>query len=88
MYAVEEPEEIQLSHINQIDGPHFYTEFVQSFDIVYGSLYEMDKYRDITSQVKQCVHLDTRLGSAEPCQRTEFQTEADSATIESINGIV
>ena len=88
MYAVEEPEEIQVSHINQIDGTHFYTEFVQSLDIVYGSLCEIDKYWDITSQVKQRVHLDTRLGPAELCPRTEFQTETDSATIESINGIV
>ena len=88
VYSVEKPEEIQVTHIHQIDGPHLHTEFVQNLDIVNGSLCEIDEYGDITSQVKQCVHLDASLSLAELCPWTELQTETDCTAVESVYCIV
>lgn len=88
VYAVEESEEIQVSHINQVDGPLLNAQLVQSLDIMHGSLCDIDEYRDVATQVKQRMHLDARLGSAELGPRTELQAEADCRAVESIYGIV
>ncbi len=88
VYPVEETEEVNISLIHHIDGAHFYAEFIQHPDIMYGSICEIDECRDITTKIEKRMHLHTSLCLAELCPRTELQTKTDCTAVEGIDRIV
>ena len=86
--VVEESEEIDITLVQKIDGSHLDTEIVQSLDIVHRSICKVDIDRKIPPEVKERMHLDTRLGRPELSPRTELQTETYSAAVKGIDHIV
>ena len=86
--VVEESEEIDITLVQKIDGSHLDTEIVQSLDIVHRSICKVDIDRKIPPEVKERMHLDTRLGRPELSPRTELQTETYGAAVKGIDHIV
>ena len=74
--------------VQKIDGSHLDTEIVQSLDIVHRSICKVDIDRKIPPEVKERMHLDTRLGRPELSPRTELQTETYGAAVKGIYHIV
>src|SRR5690554_583053 len=88
MNVVEEPEEINVSLIHQIDGTHFNAHFIHCIYIMYRCFCKMNEDRGVPSQVNLCMHFYTSLILAELCPWAKFKTETDGAAVESINHIV
>lgn len=86
--AVEQPEEVDVALVQQIDGPHLNAEVIQHLDIVYGCFRKMHEDRKITAEVELRMHLDAGLGRPEFGPWAEFQTETDRAAVKSVDGIV
>ena len=88
VYPVEESEKVDISFGQQVDGSHLDAEFVQGTDIMYGSVCEVYKHRNITSQVQLSVHLDPSFCLPELGPGAKLQTKTDGAAVEGIYGIV
>src|SRR5690554_496699 len=88
MDVVEEPEEVNISLIHQIDSAHIDAHLIHCIHIMYGCFCKMDEDRDVASQVNLCMHLYTSLILTELSPWTKLETETDGAAVESINHIV
>lgn len=85
---IEEPAEVHISFVYQIDSSHFDTDFIQSVYIVNRCFGQKHEYREIASQIKLGMQFDATLLLPEFCPRTEFETEADGAAVECIDHVV
>lgn len=85
---IEHPKEIQVAKINHINSCWLYIKLIEDFDIMHGSLRQVDKNRKIAPEIQQCVHLDTALVLPKGSPWAELQTKAYSAAVKSIDKIV
>ncbi len=60
--------EIDVAAIHHIESAGLDNQLVEQVDFVPLAIADMNKRRDIASQVQQCVQLDRRLGRTERCQ--------------------
>lgn len=85
---IEHPKEIQVAKINHINSGWLNIKFIEDFDIMHGSLGQIDKNRKIASEVQQCMHLNTALVFPESSPWAELQTQAYSGAVKSIDQVV
>lgn len=86
--VVEEPEEINITFVQKIDGPHLNAESIKSLDIMHRGICEVDIDRKIASKIQESMHLYTSFSCSELCPWTKLQTKACDAAIEGANHIV
>lgn len=88
MDMVKEPEEIDITFVQKIDGRHLDTESIKGPDVMYGSICEVDIDWKIASEIQESMHLYTSFSRPELCPWTEFQTKTYGAAVEGVNHIV
>lgn len=85
---IEEPAEVHIPLVYQIDSSHLDTDFIQSVNIVNRCFGQKHEYREIASQIKLGMQFNASLLLPEFCPRAEFETEADSTAVERIDHVV
>jgi hypothetical protein len=76
-----------LSIIHHVEGSRFDNQLVEQIDFVVLAVADMDKRRDIASQIQKRVQLDSSFGGTERCPRKHRQAQIDGSGIESVNGV-
>jgi hypothetical protein len=61
----EEPGEIDIAAIHDVEGACLHGKMIEGFDIVHFPVGNVDKTGDIAAQIDQGMELDSRLASAE-----------------------
>ena len=84
----EEPGEIDIASIHDVEGTGFDREMIECFDIVHFSIGNVDKAGDVAAKVDQGMELDGSFASAEVRPREEGQTKIDGGGIESVDGLI
>ena len=79
--------EIDVPSIHHVEGSRFANQPVEQIDFVVLAVADMDKRRDIASQVLKRVQLDSCFGGTERGPRKQRQAQIDGSGIESINGV-
>ncbi len=80
-----QPAEVQISPIQQIEGPSFDRQVVQHIDLVGLAVGDVNEAGNGAMQVQQRVQLDSDLGGAKRRPRMKRQTQIDGAGIERID---
>ena len=85
---IEEPIEVHIPFVYQIDSSHLDTDFIQSVNIVNRCFGQKHEYWEIASQIKLGMQFYATLLLSEFCPRTEFETETDGTAVERIEHVV
>lgn len=85
---IEEPAEVHIPFVYQIDSSHLDTDFIQGVNIVNRCLGQKHEYWEIASQIKLGMHFNATLLLSEFCPRAEFETETDGAAVERIDHVL
>jgi hypothetical protein len=88
MDEVKQPEEVQVSLINHVNGSRFYIKFIKDLDIMNRSLGQTYKNGEIAFEIQQGMHLDTAFVFPECSPWTKLQAQADCAAVKGIDKIV
>ena len=85
---IEEPVEVHIPFVYQIDSSHLDTDFIQSVNIVNRCFGQKHEYWEIASQIKLGMQFYATLLLSEFCPRAEFETETDGTAVERIDHVV
>ena len=85
---IEEPAEVHIPFVYQIDSSHLDTDFIQSVNIVNRCFGQKHEYWEIASQIKLGMQFNATLLLSEFCPRAEFETETDGTAVERIDHVV
>ena len=72
-----QPFEVEEAPIHDVKRAGLWQQLVEDVDLVHLAIADMDKRRDIATQIEQRVQLDRCLGRAERCPREHRQTQID-----------
>lgn len=80
--------EIEKPSIHDVKRSRFWQQIVENIDLVHLAVADMDKRRNIASQIEQRVQLDGCLGFAKGCPREHRQTKIDSSRVEGVDRVL
>src|SRR6266496_405011 len=84
----EQPLEINVAAIHNIEGSGFRHDLVQHVDVMHLAIGNANKSWNIAAQVQQGVHLDGSFASPEPGPRKQRKTQIDGCRIQSIQALL
>src|SRR6266536_260130 len=84
----EQPLEINVAAIHNIEGFGFRHDLVQHVDVMHLVIGNANKSWNIAAQVQQGVHLDGSFASPEPGPRRQRKTQIDGCRIQSIQALL
>lgn len=88
MDEIEQPEEVQVSLINHVNGSRFYIKFIEDLDIVDRCLGQPNENGEAALEIQQGVHFDTTLILPECSPWAELQTQVDRAAVKGVDKVV
>lgn len=77
-----------LLFIDKVNNSLLDAEFIKNLGIIYIRLYEVNKYKKISSEINLNMHFYSSFSISEFCPWTCTQTETDSATIKRLDHII
>lgn len=77
-----------VSAIHDIKRTRFGNDPIEEIDVVYESVSNANKHRDIPPQVQECVHLYGAFSFAKSCPRKQRKAQIDRGRIESVSGLL
>ena len=80
------PLEVNIAAIHHVNGASFRYEQIEDIDVVQFAVGNVDETRDVSTQVKQRVHLHRRLGRPEVRPRKDRQAQVNGRRIQGIDG--
>jgi len=88
MDEIEQPEEVQVSLINHVNGSRLNIEVIKDLDIMDRCLGQSYENREVAFEIQQCMHLDATPVFPESSPWAELQTQAYRAAVKSIDQVV
>ena len=81
----EQPGEIQIASVHQVEGARLQHQVVHDVDFVGLAVGDVNEAGDVAPQVQQRVQFDSRLGRAKRCPGKHRQTQVYGAGVERVN---
>jgi hypothetical protein len=88
MDKIEQTEEIHVSLIHHINGSGFYVQFIENFDIMDGSLGQVDVHREVAPEIQQSMHLNTTFVFPKSSPWTQLQAQTYRTAVKCIYQVV
>jgi hypothetical protein len=88
MDEIEQPEEVQVSLVNHVNGSWLYIKIIEDLDIMDRCLGQAYENREVAFEIQQGMHLDTTLVFPECSPWAELQTQAYRAAVKGIDKVV
>ena len=80
--------EVDIPSIHDVDRAGLGQDHIESVHIVQLSVGNMDKTRDVATQIQQCVHLHGGFGGPKMGPREQRQAQINRGRIQRVNGVV